>query len=584
MPAYSTSGLRARRSSFIALVIATAVLYLAAEVLIPFAIAILLAFLAAPAVRRLEQWKLPRLPATLLVAAVGFGLIFGLGTIAAVQAVSLAAKLPEYRHNIAAKIHALRHPDQKTTIGKAAEAIKDIERQAAPEQPPLPVKETPATAFQAFAQVMAPVAKPLATALAVIVFTILMLVDRETMRDRLIGLLGAERINAMTRAMAEASYRVSRYLATQLVVNAMFGVPFGIALYFIGIPNALFFGLLGMLLRFVPYAGVWVAGAMPAVLAFAIFDDWTPVLWTVGVFVALELVLAYVIEPWLYSKTVGLSPVAIIAAVTFWTWLWGPIGLLLATPLTVCVAVVGRHLPELGYLNVLLGVDPVLAPEQRFYQRLLALDHEEAEELIEQHAAVHGAAATFDEVMVPALTLMKIDQRKGALEPARERYIYEHVRRIVEELDAVPARDAAAPVCIVAAHDEADHIAALMVAKLLPPTQARVLGAGALASEIAQAASEQRCNAVLISAVPPNAAHYAGYLARRVRREIPGAKIAAGVWAGADDVGASRERLLKLGVDEVCLQIADAPGLLRQLAAAAPSVTKADRPRRSAPR
>jgi predicted PurR-regulated permease PerM len=574
MPAYSTSGPRARRSSLIALVIATAVLYLAAEVLIPLAIAILLAFLAAPAVRSLERWKVPRLAATGIVCAVGFGVIFAIGAIAAVQAVSLAAKLPEYRHNITAKIHKLRHPDKKTTIGKAAEAIKDIERQAAPERPPMPVKETPATAFEALADFAAPVLKPLAMALAVIVFTVLILVNRENMRDRLIGLLGAGRINAMTRAMAEASVRVSRYLATQLVVNAMFGIPFGIALYFIGIPNALLFGLLGMLLRFVPYIGVWIAAAMPAVLAFAISDGWTPVAWTLGVFAALELLLAYVIEPWLYGKSAGLSPVAIIAAVMFWTWLWGPIGLLLATPLTVCVAVVGRHIPELGYLNVLLGVDPVLSPEQRFYQRLLALDHEEAQEMVEQHAAAHGLATTFDEMMVPALTLAKIDRRKGALEPARERYIYEHARRIVEELEASPAREAGAPVCIVAAHDEADHIAGLMVAKLLPGSQTYVLGAGALASEIAQAASEHRCNLVFISAVPPNAAHYAGYLARRVRREAAGVNIAVGVWAGADDVGASRERLLKLGVDDVCLHLAEAPNLLRQLAAAQPRQTR----------
>src|SRR5437660_7229677 len=186
MPAYSTGGLRPRRSSFIALVIATAVLYLAADVLIPLTIAILLAFLAAPAVRRLERWKLPRLVATLVVAAVGFGAIFGIGAVAATQAVSLAAKLPEYRHNIATKIHKLRHPDQRTTIGKAAEAIKDIERQAAPERPPLPVKETPGTAFEAFADFMAPVAKPLGMALAVIVFTVLFLLNLEAVRERLI--------------------------------------------------------------------------------------------------------------------------------------------------------------------------------------------------------------------------------------------------------------------------------------------------------------------------------------------------------------------------------------------------------------
>src|SRR5205823_3316592 len=159
----------------------------------------------------------------------------------------------------------------------------------------------------------------------------------------------------MTKAMAEASHRVSRYLATQLLVNALFGIPFGIALYFIGIPNAMLFGLLGMVLRFIPYAGVWIAAALPAILAFAISDTWTPVAWTVGVFFALEAVLAYVVEPILYGKSAGLSPLAIILAVVFWAWLWGPVGLLLATPLTVCVAVMGRYVPELGYLNVLLG-------------------------------------------------------------------------------------------------------------------------------------------------------------------------------------------------------------------------------------
>src|SRR5205823_10246415 len=459
------------------------VLSLAAEVLIPLAIAILLAFLAAPAVRRLERWKLPRLLATLLVAAVGFGVIFGIGAIAATQAVSLAAKLPEYRHNIATKIHALRHPDRGTKIGKAAEAIKDIEREAAPERPPLPVKETPSTAFEALAQFAAPVAKPAAMALAVIVFTILMLVNRENMRDRLIGVLGTGRINAMTRAMAEASYRVSRYLATQLVVNAMFGIPFGIALYFIGIPNAALFGLLGMVLRFIPYAGVWIAAAMPALLAFAIFDSWTPMAWTLGVFVALEILLAYVIEPWLYGKSAGLSPIAVITAVIFWTWLWGPVGLLLAMPLTVCVAVMGRHIPEFGYLNVLLGVEPVLSPEERFYQRLIALDHDEAAELVESHLTAHGIAATFDDVIVPALTLAETDRRKGSLEPARERFVYEHARQIIEELEHTPSATSGPPVCLVAAHDDTDHVAALMLAKLLAPAQAFVMGAPAPAAE-----------------------------------------------------------------------------------------------------
>jgi len=574
---------RPRRASIIGLIVATAVLYLAADVLIPLAVAILLSFLLAPAVRRLEGWKFGRVASTLVVGVLGFGVILAVSAIAATQAVSLAAKLPEYRQNIVKKIHALRHPDRRSTIGKAAEAIKDIEKQAAPERPPVPVKETPGSSFEALADFLAPVAKPVAMTLAVIVFTILFLLNREAMRERLIGLLGTSRISATTRAMGEASYRVSRYLGTQLIVNAMFGIPFGIALWLIGIPNALLFGLLGMVLRFVPYVGVWIAAAMPIALSFAISDGWTPVLWTAGVFVVLELLLAYVIEPWLYGKSAGLSPIAIIAAVLFWTWLWGPIGLLLATPLTVCVAVIGRHIPEFGYFNMLLGTDPVLTPRERFYQRLLALDHEDAARMIEQHASVHGMARTVDEVMIPALRLAETDRGKGALEPMRERFVYEHIRRIVESLEPPAPANAPGALCIVAAHDDADHIAAVAAAKLFAPSQVCVVGAPALAAEVARSAAERHRTSVLISAVPPGAAHYAGYLARRLRRELPNVKIVVGLWAGEDSGGTTRDRLAKLGVDHVLVLIAETPNVLRQLATAA-NQERPDRAKRSAPR
>jgi predicted PurR-regulated permease PerM len=566
MAAIGTGVARPRRSSLIGLIIATAVLYLAAEVLIPLALAILLAFLLAPAVRRLERWKLGRVGATIIVSFLGFGIILGVSAVAATQAVSLAAKLPEYRQNIVGKIHALRHPDRTSTLGKAAEAIKDIEKQAAPERPPMPVKESPGTAFEALGDYLAPVAKPAAMTLAVIVFTVLFLLNLEAMRERLIALLGRARISATTRAMGEASYRVSRYLGTQLIVNAMFGVPFGIALYLIGIPNALLFGLLGMVLRFVPYVGVWIAAAMPIALAFAISDGWTPVLWTGGVFVVLESILAYVVEPWLYGKSAGLSPIAIIAAVLFWTWLWGPIGLLLATPLTVCVAVIGRHIPEFGYFNMLLGTDPVLTPSERFYQRLLALDHADAARMIAHHAGVHGTARTCDEMIIPALRLAEIDRRNGGLEPVRERFVYEHMRRLVESLEPAAAANAQGSVCIVAAHGDADEIAALAAAKLFPASQACVVGAPALAAEVARTVTERRCASVLISAVPPKTAHYAGYLARRLRRELREIKIAVGLWTGEENVGTARDRLTKLGVDHVLVRISETPSVLRRLA------------------
>jgi predicted PurR-regulated permease PerM/CheY-like chemotaxis protein len=560
---YLPSAERPRAGPLIGVVLAAAVLYFAKEVLLPLALAILLAFALAPLVERLERWRLGRAGATLVVAAGVLAIAASVGTIAGIQAVSLAAKLPDYRHTIVEKIHALRAPRHGSTMGKAAKALKDIEKEAQPEEP-LPVKETPASAFEALARLAAPLVKPLAMALAVIVFTILMLLHRENMRERVLALVGAGRLHVTTRAMAEASTRVSRYLGMLMVVNTCFGLCFGIALYLIGIPNALLFGLLGMLLRFVPYVGVWAAASMPVLLAFAIGEGWSMALWTIGVFLVLELLLAYVVEPWLYGKSVGLAPIAIIAAVLFWTWLWGPVGLLLATPLTVCAAVVGRHIPELGYLNVVLGVEPVLSPPQRFYQRLIALDYEEAAEAIEQHVAGHGVANTFEEVVIPALSLAEADRNQGALEPARERFVFENVSRIVEEIEQEPATARPAPpVCIVAAHDDADRVAAQMLARLLPPGQASVVGAPPAAAEIVQLVGQKQCRTIVISAVPPGAAHFAGHLARRLRRQLPDVRIAVGLWSAHEDQPRAREKLLKLGANDVITRLSQALELLR---------------------
>ncbi|HYX65494.1 MAG TPA: AI-2E family transporter [Burkholderiales bacterium] len=553
-------------ASVLGLLVVAAVLYFAKEVLLPLALAILLAFLLAPLVERLERWKLGRVAATLIIALLALGVVVSIGTVAGTQAVSLAAKLPEYRHSIAQKIRALRVPKQNSDLGKAAKALKDIEKEAHPEKP-LPVKETPGSALEEVAQIAAPLGKPLAMALAVIVFTILMLLDRENMRERLIALAGSRRLNVTTRAMAEASARVSRYLAMLMVVNACFGIPFGIALYFIGVPNALLFGLLGLLLRFVPYVGVWVAAALPIALAFAIGEGWSMALWTIGVFLALELVLAYVVEPWLYGKSVGLTPIAIIAAVLFWTWLWGPAGLLLATPLTVCVAVVGRHIPELGYLNVLLGVEPVLSDEERFYQRLLALDDEEAAELMEKTVAAQGLAAALDKVFVPSLALAARDRGRNLLEPARERFIYDHAEAIVEDLDAPPASGHGPAVCLVPAHDRADGVAAAALARLMPEDSAHVFSPPAMVAEVSETAARRGCKAVCISAVPPQAAAHAAALTRRLRRHDADLRIVVGLW-GVEAPASAKERLAKLGADAVVMHLSEAAEALRQLASA----------------
>ena len=549
-----------KTSSLAGLLIAAAILYLARDVLIPLALAILLSFLLAPLVRRLEHWRLGRIPSTLIAVVVGFALITGIGVIAARQALSLTAKLPEYRANISKKIRAVRAP-QEGSIGKAAEAIKDLENEAAPGAAPLAVTETPPTALAALREMVGPFVHPVGTALAVIVFTILMLLNRENMRERLIGLIGTHRINVTTQALGEASYRVSSYLYMQLVVNACFGIPFALALWLIGIPNAMLWGLLGTLLRFIPYAGVWVAVAMPAMLAFAIFDGWSEVAWVLGVFLILELFLVNVLEPWLYGRSAGLSAIAIILAALFWTWLWGPVGLLLAVPLTVCIAVMGRYIPELGYLNVLLGVEPVLPPEARFYQRLVARDRDEAIMIADEYAAEHGQAALFDTLLIPALTLIETDRHKGALEPETERFAFDSMRQILDELREDGADTTAAPhVCILPARDQADELAGAMLARLLPGAQ--LFSAKSLAAETLEQVGDGACRVMCISAVPPQAASHASYLARRLKKQFPKLRIVVALWTneGVDNL---RPRLLGAGIDEVATRLPDVLAQLR---------------------
>jgi predicted PurR-regulated permease PerM len=549
-----------RTSSVAGLLIAAAILYLAREVLIPLALAILLSFLLAPLVRRLEGWRLGRVFSTLVAVAIAVSAIAGIGWIATKQALSLTAKLPEYRANISKKIRAVREP-QEGSLGKAAEAIKDLESEAAPGAAPLAVTETPPTALAALREMVGPFVHPVGTALAVIVFTILLLLNRENMRERLIGLIGTQRINVTTQALGEASFRVSSYLYMQLVVNACFGIPFALALWLIGIPNAMLWGLLGTLLRFIPYAGVWVAVAMPAMLAFAIFDGWSEVAWVLGVFLILELFLVNVLEPWLYGRSAGLSAIAIILAALFWTWLWGPVGLLLAVPLTVCIAVMGRYIPELGYLNVLLGVEPVLPPEARFYQRLVARDRDEAMMLADEYAAEHGQAALFDTLLIPALTLIETDRHKGALEPETERFAFDTTRQILDELrEDGTETTAAAHVCILPARDQADELAGAMLARLLPG--ARLFSAKSLAAETLEQIGDGACRVMCISAVPPQAASHASYLARRLKKQFPKLRIVLALWTneGVDKV---RPRLASAGIDEVATRLPDVLAQLR---------------------
>lgn len=583
---------RAPRSSatpLLALVVATAVLYLAREILIPLALAVLFAFVLAPLVRRLEAWRLGHVPSVLLAVLLGMAVVVGLGWIAVTQAVSLAGKLPEYRENISRKLKDLRSPPKDGELAKAAKALKELETEAngkakpAPKPEPQVAPALPTTPLELISRAGWPAALVLAALAVMVVVSILVLLNRQDLRDRVIRLVGERRIHVTTQALEDAGARVSRYLLSLLVVNITFGTLLGIAFYFIGLPNALLWGLLAAILRFIPYIGAPAAAVLPVALAFAISDGWALVAWTLGAIAAVDIVIAYVVEPVLYGARTGLTPIAVVLGSVYWTWLWGPFGLLLATPITVCIAVVTRYFPDFRFLSVFLSDQPVLPPPVRLYQRLVSLDYDEAYDLAEGFAGQHGLAALYETMLLPALALAKRDRWRNALEVERGDFVYSGLLRIAEELgDEAKAKDEARDrkegtepadvptpkVCVVPAHDEADYIAAVMLARLLAPAhfEALLIPRNILASEVIDRVAAMECGAVCISAVPPQAASNAAYIAKRLQQRLPGRKVVVALWCADDNIEPTARRLRNAGADEVASRLPEALEKLRTVA------------------
>jgi predicted PurR-regulated permease PerM len=514
----------------------------------------------------------------------GMGIVIALGYVAASQAISLAGKLPEYRDNIQRKLKDLRSPPEGS-LGKAAKAIKELESEtnggkakpapAKPQAEPATVT-LPTTPLELITQYGLPAALLAAVLAIIVVVSALVLLNRYDLRDRIVRLVGERRIHVTTQAMEEAGGRVSRYLVTLLLVNVTFGTLLGVAFWAIGLPNALLWGLLAALLRFVPYIGAPAAAVMPVALAFAISDGWAIVAWTLGAIILVDILIAYVIEPWLYGARTGLTPIAVVLATVYWTWLWGPFGLILATPITVCLAVVARHIPDFRFLSVILSDEPVLTPPVRLYQRLVSLEYDEGYDVAEDYAREHGLASFYDNVLLPALALAKRDRHRYALDAERGEHVYAGLLRIAEEVaDEMRAKEAAqapaikAPkICIIPAHDEADHIAAVMLARLLAPEhfEALLFPQDLLAAEVVERVAKSDATAVCISAVPPEAAANAAYLTKRLRRDVPQKKVVIALWCVEGDLDPVARRLRAAGAEAVAARIPDALDKLRLVA------------------
>jgi predicted PurR-regulated permease PerM len=533
-----------RLATLLSLLAVLALLWWGKAFLLPLALSVLIAFLLTPPVQRLESWGLGRVLSVVTVALTAF-LVIGLGIyLAAAQMMDLASSLPEYKDNLSAKIAALKVSDEGP-ISRVTETFEDLSRQLDATQSrkvpqaevPLPVEVVgnKTSSFGVLREVIGPLLAPIGSAAMVVVFVIFMLVERQDLRDRFIHLVGRGRLNVTTQAIDEAAEKVSRYLGAQLLVNVTYGIPIGLGLYFIGVPNAVLWGVLTIILRFIPYLGPCIAAAMPILLSFAISPGWFPPLATILLFVVVELISNNIVEPWLYGASTGLSPMAVIVSAVFWTWLWGTGGLLLATPLTVCLAVLGKYVPALSFFDILLGANPPIAPEHRFYQRLLAGDDTELLEVVDTRVNRGEMLELLDEIVLPALCLAERDASAGFLEREELTDLRACLREALRNVGELPvhAEEEERPcLVIVPARTEGDELAGLMLQLLLRQrgVESTLYSARTLSSEILAHLQSSDAGCVLVSATTRGSIRAGQILARRLGAHLSPSRRLVGAW------------------------------------------------------
>lgn len=590
-----------------------AALYLGRAIAIPIAIAILISFSLGPPVSWLHRHHLGRIPAIIAVVAPVLLALVAFAYLVTTEVGRLAINIPSYQTNIESKVSGIASAlPSRDLLDRGTAFLRDLSRRSHRAEPgtaaqgrsgrgheQLPAGSTDTkpiaveiqnpdlTPVDLIRAIVGPLIEPVTDAALVLLFVIFFLAEKETLRDRVIRLAGVRDLHRTTMAMDEAGTRVSRYLLMQTLVNSAFGLVVTVALFAIGLPNAALWGGLAAMLRFIPYLGVVAAAVLPLALAFAVDPGWEMLFWTGGIFIGLEMLTGNVLEPWLYGSSTGLSAVALVLSAIFWTWLWGTIGLLLATPLTVCIAVIGRYVPQLAFLDILLGNQAPLKPEEAFYQRLLAGHPEEASSQADEFVKSHSVAEFMSDVAMPALLLAERDRLRGELEGEYVAQVADGLRTIIETLepnrkraDAAKSRGKALAepedsalasdvVVCVAGRSELDEAAAALLAKLVEEL-GRVVVILPHSSALDVALPEidpQRITTVCLSYLDPDAVPHARYLARRFRRRI-GSDICliAAFWGMDPDAARQEHARSETRADRVVLSLEAAAEAVRKAA------------------
>ena len=575
--------------TFAGCVLVVSVLYWAQAVLVPVALAILLTFVLTPPVTWLERW-IGRFPAVLVVVTLVFSVLGLSGWGLTRQLGHLAADLPGYRANIRTKIADVRGAGKGGAVEQLQDTIEDIKGdlgasklQKGPVSRPVVVAPEAASAFAGFSW-LGPIVGPLGTAGLVVALVMFMLLERRDLRDRLIGLLGHGRLASTTKAFDEAGSRVSRQLLMQSLVNLVYGVGVGIGLYFLGVPYPFVWAALGAALRFIPYVGPVLGAGAPILVSLAALEGWRGPLAVVALFLVLELFTNLVLETVLYAGAAGVSQVALLVSVAFWTWLWGPLGLLLATPLTVCLVVLGKHVPGLSFVGMLMADTPALAPEYNYYQRLLARDQSEASDLVERHIKANPPSSVYDALLLPALNYAERDRIEGRLSATEETAVIDATRELIadaadsirslssESLSAsvdgnLPGPREPLRVLGYAANGVADEIALTMMPHLVQdlPITIEVNATRLMASELVALVQERNVTVLCIADLPPSPPSKTRYFVKRVRAAMPEVRIIVGRWAPAALADESTRVLLDAGANHVASTLLDTRDYLSSL-------------------
>ena len=595
------------------LLLVVAAMYLARVVVVPVVMAALLTFLLTPAVSGLQRWRVPRVAGAVATTLLAFAFLGAILLTMLAQFRALAADLPNHREQILAKVENVHRmmagdglqnltdlvDETLNTIGppKAPPAGTGTETPPPPPTTPQAVTSTTSNFWGPLIEWgFAPALEVFVDAGVVLVLVVFMLAQHEDLRNRLLRLLGTRNVTSSTKALGEAARRVRRYLLMQFFVNCSFGLIVACGLGLIGVPFAWLWGVLGAMLRYVPYIGTWLAAVCPVLLSFALSDGWTQPIEAFGLFVLLDLLITNILEPILYGRSVGVSGTALLIAAVFWTWLWGPIGLILSTPLTACLVVVGSTVPALEFLSVLLGDQPPLSPALSFYQRLLARDEDEATTLVEEYIQKHGVEKVYDHMLLPALVHGKENRDRGVLTAEDEEFITRATEELLEDVvfpmqDAVDAKEAqelgkASAECRLLvlgcpAKDEVDEAALRMLQRLLPAgkCQVEVMSKGALAAETLARVGELRPAVVCIGAVPPYSFSAIRYLCKKLRSQYPEVKILVGCWGLHEDVKQTVERLKTAGADLASSELLETRALLLPLLQEAAVTRAAQKPK-----